>query len=236
MNPEITLLIILYAVFVGVTAFLHRSSGSHRRLYAQAKLVTGLGYIFLAIYSAYRVEFKSVVYLLFPAFWAALAGDYFLGIAHKNKNHKGMTFLAGATAFMVTHVLFYIAYSRVWPVTIGECAVPVVVIAIVALVTRRGDFEFGKMKTLVFPYALCVSLVPSKIISQLFLSISAGHFSMSENFSLIVVLVASMLFLSSDFILLVMYFSKKERAGLGQWNLLTYYAAMAIFALSIQCL
>ncbi|NLT10837.1 MAG: hypothetical protein GXY06_00260 [Clostridiaceae bacterium] len=236
MNPAIVIILILYAASASITAYLHGASDSHRKMYAQAKLITGIGYIILAVYCAYLTEFKDIFFLMFPAFWGALAGDYLLGIAHKNKNHKGTIFQAGAVAFMLTHILFYVAFSLRWPFSLLELIIPVVMLMMILIVVSRGNYEFGKIKNLVLPYTFCVSLMPAKAVSQFMTLCFSGSVLPLENITLWIVFAASFLFITSDLILFMMYFSKKERPNLGRWNLLSYYAAMAFFALSLMYL
>ncbi|NLO61868.1 MAG: hypothetical protein GX099_00365 [Clostridiaceae bacterium] len=218
-------ILILYGVLVTVTACLH-GSATHRRRYTFSKTLTSLGFVVIALFAGYRGDFPSLYLYLLPGFWFAVAGDYLLGLAHSENNYRGKTFLLGATAFMLAHVSFYLAYSAEYAFRWSDWLLPCVFAGVMFFILHGKKFNLGRMKVPGLIYSFFVTVLLSKGISLfVYEGWAVRH---------LLVLLSGFFFLASDIVLLFMYFyvspSKKR---LGAVNLVTYYIAMGLLGLSI---
>lgn len=227
-GSKMPVFIAIYCVLIGMTCRLH-SSERHRKRYAFVKTLTSLCFIGIAVYAGVISGGSQLFFYLLPGFWFALAGDYLLGLAHAERNYKGLKFLLGAAAFMFAHIAFYLAFCAEFSFNVKELILPALFPAITLIIIRGDDFSLGKMKVPGLMYSFFVALLCSKGVS-LFLSegISGGT---------AMVLAGGMLFLISDIVLLFMYFHvSSPKKILGVINLATYYLAMGFLALSILAL
>ena len=153
--------------------------------------------------------------MLFAGLVFACAGDILL-IDH---------FVLGALFFGLGHILFFMSFCFLTGFKIRDLLIGTgIFVAVFLLIELYKCFNFGGMKTLAVVYALIISLMLGKAISNVF---EPNHRAVN-----IVIAAGALLFFISDFMLLFHVFG----SGALVFDiicLVTYYPAEFILALSI---
>ena len=128
-------------------------------------------------------------------------------------------FRAGLGAFLIGHVFYIVAFALLGRVT--GWAVLLAAVLFAALFLLQFPARMGQ-KVPVYAYAAVISVMTAFAV----LSFGAGARGA-------LVGLGGILFLVSDAILALIFFSPIREKSLPTWNLITYYAAQILLALSI---
>lgn len=164
---------------------------------------------------------KQMIWML-PAFLGCFAGDIFLAITDKEGHKRFMR--EGTLAFMLGHILFVGALGAICPLQITQMVIPCVGTLIVYLSLHLFHLETGKMK----PYVLCYAFLVSLLFSK-----GVAIYNQFGDMRAIIILAGVASFLLSDYLILFIYFGKKKVTALRLLNMLTYYLAQYLLALSL---
>ena len=158
-----------------------------------------------------------------------LIGDILLDLKYIDVNRtKGYTY-SGFIAFGLGHIMFISAllmnyYNKSILYVLLALALDIVISIITILMEKPLKLEYGKMKLIVFLYALCLF---GTFSTCLFLAIQNGFSILPLN----MFLIGAGLFAISDLILSGTYFGKgKERLIDFILNYSTYYSAQFVIA------
>lgn len=136
-------------------------------------------------------------------------------------------FITGAALFATAHVFYFAAYCQLSPVKLRDflfAAIIFVPALLIILFVPLFDFGGVLMQVVCCVYALIISLMVGKAISNNISKTSALN---------ILILIGSVLFFFSDFMLLFNVFANVSSV-FGVLCLITYYPAEFLLALSIS--
>ena len=172
---------------------------------------------------AYKLEkrSKSFNYLMLTGLVFACVGDILL--------IEPSLFIYGAISFAIGHVFFLAAYSTLYKINWKDILIALVIFAISLIVILAIPvFEFGNMLAIVIIYALIISCMLGKAISNFV-------FNKENRIQNFIIMLGSILFFLSDLMLLFNVFSNI----VAPYNifdkicLILYYPAEIILACSI---
>ena len=190
--------------------------------YSLEKTLCSLGFLALAGAAAWAGHRPMAFWQLLPALLLCLAGDVILAIY--NRSRRPALFLGGLLSFLGGHAFFIWGLSHAqtlgWPVLVaailGGCGVWVL--------GRKAGLKLGKM----LPWTVGYGAVVSALVGKAFqLALGLGQVWCWW------VLAGAILFWISDLLILFLYFSPGRHPRIHAANLITYYAAMALLALSL---
>ena len=148
-----------------------------------------------------------------------MIGDIFLAIY----NRYNKCFKLGLISFLIAHCYFVYNMCQILPFKLINIIFPIIMVILVYILNNKQIINLKEKSTYCLIYAFFVSLLLSKAFD-----IYLNHF----NIQAYLLLIGSILFFISDFILLFMYFKKRTKI-LHLLNLLTYYLAIYFFTIII---
>lgn len=175
-------------------------------------LIGVLGLIYSLIYKKSNLKF---IITMVVGLFTAMLGDILLEI----------NFIVGAIFFALGHIVFFISYCFLDKFKWIDL-VPGAIVAIISviIITVIPVFNFGgiMMEIVICCYAIIISLMLGKALS---------NFMRNQNLINIIILIGSLLFFISDFMLLLGNFG--GILGTEIACLATYYPAEILLAISI---
>ena len=161
-------------------------------------------------------QFNMFMLMMLIGLFFAMLGDIVLEIE----------FIIGALLFAVGHVFFLVSYITLKKYCIKDLIISLsIFIPCVFVILFVPIFDFGgiMMQMVCIFYALIISLMTGKAIA---------NYTAEKNLLNLVIMIGSLLFILSDFMLLFSVFSEA-----GRWTtmlcLATYYPAQCFLAYSI---
>lgn len=209
------------AVYGGLLGVLLRRAGRPGGYLAE-KTLCSAAFVALAALCARLGSRPEAFWKLLPALLCCVAGDVVLALF--NRRRRPALFLAGLVSFLAGHGLFVWGLCRLQPLGWPVPAVALAGLAALLAVDRAGRVRLGRMRPWAMVYALFVSALLGKG-----LQLAAG---LGDAWCFLV-LAGAALFWLSDLLILFLYFTPGEHRALHAANLLTYYGAMALLALSL---
>ena len=150
------------------------------------------------------------------------AGDVLLQFMDCRPKEREPFFRAGLGAFLIGHVFYIVAFALLGRVTGWAVLLAAVLFAALFLLQFPARMDLKGQKVPVYAYAAVISVMTAFAV----LSFGAGARGA-------LVGLGGILFLVSDAILALIFFSPIREKSLPTWNLITYYAAQILLALSI---
>lgn len=150
------------------------------------------------------------------------AGDVLLQFMDCRPKDREPFFRAGLGAFLIGHVFYIVAFALLGRVTGWAVLLAAVLFAALFLLQFPARMDLKGQKVPVYAYAAVISVMTAFAV----LSFGAGARGA-------LVGLGGILFLVSDAILALIFFSPIREKSLPTWNLITYYAAQILLALSI---
>jgi len=184
------------------------------------KAITSIGFVLIALINlVYLLKSNKkkptfAIFMLIGLTFAML-GDILLEIE----------FIIGAILFAVGHVFYFVAYTKLIKFNWKDllCGVCIFVSASILILTAPiFEFETTLLKILCIVYALIISIMVGKSISNYIKEKSSLNF---------ILMIGSILFIFSDLMLLFNVFGSVPSTGI--LCLATYYPAEIILAYSI---
>ncbi len=192
-------------LFKGITSFIF--------------LLTG---VLTAINSRSEINTLFSVLMCVALFFCFL-GDVFLSVKQVG-SHFGWL-LAGATLFMAAHGVFFLAFNTVLPFVWQDAVLIAVVTIAVYSLSFMKSLNVAEKKSLLFAYALFLGLLMSKSLTLFAIN---GYTAFTAT-----ILTAGLLFAASDILLIIQLVGTKSIKLFPFFNLLLYYSATMLLALSI---
>ena len=209
------LLLILYCIgFISIMIVHYKNMG--RKYYVICKTCTSSIFV-LSAWMHMQGHFNG---LWFLAFCLCLMGDIFLGIDEGNRK-QSKNFIFGVISFALAHLLFIPVMWKVVPFHWMDLIFSILMSVMVFFLTKTRFMDTKGNDLACIIYAFIVSSLMVKGI-QLYW----------QDPSYIIVMIGTMCFFVSDFILFFQYFFIKEIKCLKFFKLLTYYAATMLLAIS----
>ena len=182
------------------------------------KTLTSICFMIITIINIYISNAPHRYLLLFPILFCMI-GDIFLAIY----NRYNKCFKLGLISFLIAHCYFVYNMCQILPFKLINIIFPIIMVIFVYILNNKQIINLKEKSTYCLIYAFFVSLLLSKAFD-----IYLNHF----NIQAYLLLIGSILFFISEFILLFMYFKKRTKI-LHLLNLLTYYLAIYIFTIII---
>ncbi|QSX05015.1 hypothetical protein JYG23_09985 [Sedimentibacter sp. zth1] len=196
-----------------------------KRYYTLAKAINSLCFVAVALYGGINFGNTTNLYFMLPAFILCLLGDVFLGINATKKNTENY-FILGLLSFLIAHLVFAMALNRYVKLSIYDFILPIVSVLLTYVLLNLDCMDISqKLKKYSILYSFFVALLLAKGIT---LSIVCGY-SMKN----ILILLGSILFFASDFVLMFLLFYRKKHHLMGTLNLLLYYYGMLLLSFSL---
>lgn len=192
------------------------------------KFLSSFGFMSIAFVGYCNNSDADPVYFCLVVFGLlfGLGGDVLLGIKEIAPKFRMRLIGMGTVSFLFCHVFFLIAFSRVLPFNRIPLAISgaIGVIAVILLIALKFkvDFKMGALLT-VYYILLCYK------------ALVAGYiFLKTEDPAFLIAAIGCILFVVSDSCLAFVYFKPtKSKNRLVTAELLTYYPAQILLALSV---
>ena len=185
------------------------------------KTLASLAFVCLGLLGAARAG-GAYAWLTWIGLILGAAGDVLLQFMDCRPKDREPFFRAGLGAFLIGHVFYIVAFALLGRVTGWAVLLVAVLFAALFLLQFPARMDLKGQKVPVYAYAAVISVMTAFAV----LSFGAGARGA-------LVGLGGILFLVSDAILALIFFSPIREKHLPTWNLITYYAAQILLALSI---
>ena len=185
------------------------------------KTLASLAFVCLGLLGAARAG-GAYAWLTWIGLILGAAGDVLLQFMDCRPKEREPFFRAGLGAFLIGHVFYIVAFALLGRVTGWAVLLAAVLFAALFLLQFPARMDLKGQKVPVYAYAAVISVMTAFAV----LSFGAGARGA-------LVGLGGILFLVSDAILALIFFSPIREKSLPTWNLITYYAAQILLALSI---
>lgn len=185
------------------------------------KTLASLAFVCLGLLGAARAG-GAYAWLTWIGLILGAAGDVLLQFMDCRPKDRESFFRAGLGAFLIGHVFYIVAFALLGRVTGWAVLLAAVLFAALFLLQFPARMDLKGQKVPVYAYAAVISVMTAFAV----LSFGAGARGA-------LVGLGGILFLVSDAILALIFFSPIREKSLPTWNLITYYAAQILLALSI---
>ena len=185
------------------------------------KTLASLAFVCLGLLGAARAG-GAYAWLTWIGLILGAAGDVLLQFMDCRPKEREPFFRAGLGAFLIGHVFYIVAFALLGRVTGWAVLLAAVLFAALFLLQFPARMDLKGQKVPVYAYAAVISVMTAFAV----LSFGAGARGA-------LVGLGGILFLVSDAILALIFFSPLREKSLPTWNLITYYAAQILLALSI---
>ncbi len=185
------------------------------------KTLASLAFVCLGLLGAARAG-GAYAWLTWIGLILGAAGDVLLQFMDCRPKDREPFFRAGLGAFLIGHVFYIVAFALLGRVTGWAVLLAAVLFAALFLLQFPARMDLKGQKVPVYAYAAVISVMTAFAV----LSFGAGARGA-------LVGLGGILFLVSDAILALIFFSPIREKSLPTWNLITYYAVQILLALSI---
>lgn len=185
------------------------------------KTLASLAFVCLGLLGAARAG-GAYAWLTWIGLILGAAGDVLLQFMDCRPKDREPFFRAGLGAFLIGHVFYIVAFALLGRVTGWAVLLAAVLFAAMFLLQFPARMDLKGQKVPVYAYAAVISVMTAFAV----LSFGAGARGA-------LVGLGGILFLVSDAILALIFFSPIREKSLPTWNLITYYAAQILLAISI---
>lgn len=185
------------------------------------KTLASLAFVCLGLLGAARAG-GAYAWLTWIGLILGAAGDVLLQFMDCRPKDREPFFRAGLGAFLIGHVFYIVAFALLGRVTGWAVLLAAVLFVALFLLQFPARMDLKGQKVPVYAYAAVISVMTAFAV----LSFGAGARGA-------LVGLGGILFLVSDAILALIFFSPIREKSLPTWNLITYYAAQILLTLSI---
>lgn len=221
-----TYLLLLF-MFIALTFLLYFTYKPYKNYRGISKTITSISFVFVAIsgYIENNTNFAYFIFILLGLIFS-LFGDVFLIYAKENESTMSKNFIYGLLSFSFAHIFFSVGFIWISEFSIYTIIFTIILssISLLFLKSIKG-LDFKGMFNYVAFYAVVISFMFAQSLNL--------YLSNNSSFDILIVTIGALLFVLSDLILSFDYFYKNPPKILGALNLLVYYTAQALIALSV---
>lgn len=226
-------IIIIVLGLISLTFFLITKVKAYSYKAVVIKGITSLLFVSLGIYGLIYMNFRILSFFVVPGLILGLLGDIFLDLKYVEKERDFLYTVLGFIVFGLGHICyvtgmfleFYTNQSVLYiiiPLVLGVGSAPLTM-----LVGKFIKADYGKLYWIAFSYAIC-------LFSTLFTSFSLWMMSGFKVITLLLIFIGALLFVISDLILNMTYFTEGHEKPFDIIsNSVTYYLAQFLIALCI---
>lgn len=211
----------IFLIILGICLqglFIYNDNKYHNALSIILKTLASLCFVLLAFYLH-----KNTIPLVFYSLCLDCLGDFILILRNIDKKHKDLIFVIGTLSFFASHILLSIYLIRLnkkaLPLGIVINLILFVVIALYFLKTLTAPF---KMKVLGAAYLFMIMFTSGIAIS---------NFIQVNSFTNLLFMIASLIFITSDLILMFHKFNPKAKNYLQPTYRIIYYLSQILLAI-----
>lgn len=220
--PILDYLIIIFGIVLD-GLFIYNDNKYHNSLSIPLKTLASLMFVLLGI----RL-YKGNGLLVLIALCFDMFGDFVMILRNKYKKYKDLVFVIGTLSFFIAHILLSTYLIKLN----SKCIVPGIIINLIlyiciALYFLRVLDAHGKMKMLGACYLLIIMFTTGLAISNFFYLNSIGN---------LLLMVALIIFISSDLVLINHKFNKHAKDSLQITYRILYYLSQILLAFYIGLL
>ena len=193
-------------------------------------LVKGLASLLFVLLGAVCAARTGGTYaaLLVAGLVFGAAGDVLLQLMDCRPREKEKFFRAGLGAFLLGHLFYIVAFGMLGGASLWAVLGAAALFALLFCLQFPLRLDLGAQKLPVYLYAAVISLMAAFAVGAAGAAGAAGAGGRG-----VLAALAGLLFVVSDAILALIFFSPLKKKRLPAWNLITYYAAQILLALSI---
>ena len=169
---------------------------------------------FIMFYKQNSKKYKLVSVFTVLGLLFGMLGDIMLG----------QDFVLGASLFALGHILYFVGFVCIKKYSLKDFLVLLVLIAIDIPILLVPDFYFGKYLPVILGYAVIISVMTAKAISNFIFD--------KKNMQNILLFIGAVLFFVSDLSLMIYWFGSSNKT-FDYICMLTYFPAQILFAISI---
>ena len=218
---------LLLFMFISLTCLLYFTYKPYKNYRGISKTTTSILFVFIAIsgYIENNTNFAYFIFILLGLIFS-LFGDVFLIYAKESESTMSKNFIYGLLSFSFAHIFFSVGFIWISKFSIYTIIFTIILssISLLFLKSIKG-LDFKGMFNYVAFYAVVISFMFAQSLNL--------YLSNSSNFNILIVTIGALLFVLSDLILAFDYFYKNPPKFIGALNLLVYYTAQALIALSV---
>lgn len=195
--------------------------------YLQVKTGVSILFVLISIISFLLGHHELYLYFsyLFVGILFCFLGDRFLGYADHNIDASIDYLKKGIYSFGIAHLFFILFLQKYQAISYLDFIIPIFLMILLFIFKKLKLVNLRNIDTLIYIYTFIVGFMTSKAISvTLFASVGMTHHY--------ILTIGSILFVLSDTVLLFLYFYKKKVEFLRPFNLLLYYSAVFLLAVS----
>ncbi|CEN25092.1 lysoplasmalogenase [Paraclostridium sordellii] len=220
--------ILVVLMLISLSILLYFTYKPYKNFRGIFKTLTSILFVSIALvgYILNNSNFTYFLLMLLGLIFS-LFGDAFLIFEKGESSSMSKAFIYGVLSFSLAHIFFsagFIYLSSFKLYTIGIAFLLSFITLLILKSIKNVNFK-GSFSYIVF-YAFVISFMFSQSINLYF----TGHFN---NFYTIWITIGALLFVLSDLILSFNYFYKNCPKFMGVLNLLVYYIAQLLLALSV---
>lgn len=192
-----------------------------RKYYVVAKMLSSTVFMVELIWMCKTYNNQEALKLLLPPFCLCFIGDLLLGL-HKKIIKKGLL-IGGAGAFAIAHGGFVFYLMKEVPFHWWDLLIATFGIIFVLIMAKTKQYDFGSFTPIAAVYGFLLCGMAGKAISNFVIKMNLSNFFF---------MFGAVMFVTSDLLIMVLYFRKKRAWTVHGWNLATYYLAMYLIAIS----
>lgn len=224
--------------FVFVPMFLKAQWPTATKKSLLLKMICASLFVAVGVLSMYAANnFSTYAYMMLCGLIFGWLGDFFLHV-----KSSSVTFGIGFTSFLIGHIVYITSYiktlSAMFPeyrqINIIEIAVVVGVVLFAAVISKKIDVNMPGWFTKISMYSYLVILLVM-LVKATALGINTVAYGVSNGvWALLTLFLGSLCFTLSDISLgVIMFGGRKKNYPLKKFNLITYFIAQVLLALSI---
>lgn len=206
-----------------VTTYKYR----HSILRIQNKVLASVSFTMIGIFALLEnLSQWRVGGLILIALIASLIGDILLGLTDtQDVNMRNRHFVKGVIWFGIAHLFYIIGFTQGVTWQWNDLVIPALFLVLVGILSVSPGFDFKGAAFLVMVYAFVLGLMLKKVYDGAIGGV-VGDYSRE-------LILAATLFVLSDSLLIFKYFYYKTSISITLFNLICYYIAQILFAISI---
>lgn len=189
-----------------------------------SKGLASLAFVALGLLCAAKAGRTAYAALVSLGLILGAVGDVLLQLMECRPEKRDGFFLSGLGAFLAGHVLYIAAFATAVRTTLWQFGAAALLFAAMFALQFPAKVNLGRMRGPVYGYAAVIALMAGYAFS----CAKYGSAALAA-----LALPGGALFVISDAVLALMFFSPVKKKGLPALNLATYYAAQILLAFSI---
>ncbi len=165
--------------------------------------------------------------LMFVGLLFGMIADFVFGARNVYPKQKVLFFSLGATIFAVGHICYTFAFHTLDEIKFYWYIVAVIIAYLFYFAPKKFlNAHYGRLSSMIFSYSLIISFA---LFSAIAILISKPY-----ELGRVLIMLAAVLFAISDFLLVLLSFTKKRNKNISFIHTMTYFIAQMLYAMAIS--